>query len=171
MKKREIPLKNYFISLIIVIGVVLLTFYIVKVYKISEEMRLSESVLSRTIGEVKYEEIDSVLLEKADSYFIYLSYPGDKEVYETEKELKDLITVYDLQDHFYYINITDEIDDELVAKINKDFNLKKDNKIKNLPSILYYKEGKLDKTFNKATDVFTLDDLKKFLIAEYEMTK
>ena len=171
MKKREIPLKNYFISLIIVIGVVLLTFYIVKVYKISEEMRLSESVLSRIVGEVKYEEIDSVLLEKADSYFIYLSYAGDKEIYETEKELKDLITVYDLQDHFYYINITDEIDDELVAKINKDFNLKKDNKIKNLPSILYYKEGKLDKTFNKATDVFTLDDLKKFLIAEYEMTK
>ena len=168
MKKKDIPLKNYIISLLIVVGVVLITFYVKKTYEMNVEASLSQSVLSRTVGEVKLDEIDTVLLEKADNYFIYLSYANDAKVYNFDKKIKNIIADYELQDNFYYVNLTDELDENILTSVNKKFNLKK-GQIIELPAILFYQEGKLNKILTSCDgDLFELSDFKKILSKEYE---
>ena len=117
-KKREVPLKNYIIGLLIIIAVFLVTWYAKKTYEISMQNKLSQSVLSRVVGEIKYDETDNVLLEKSANYFIYISYANDKKTYDLEKQIKSTISKYEIQDNFYYLNVTDEMEkDNFIEKL------------------------------------------------------
>lgn len=146
-KTRNIPRKNYVIVLCIILVVVLLTLYIFQWYKVSKEGKVASSYLmhSKTIAyEIKdLDEISSVFSEAPEEYFVYISYVNSEEIYNLEKDLKNVIDEYHLKDNFYYLNVTSYMkEDNYLNKINEAFALK-DQKVEHLPTILYFKNGKL----------------------------
>ena len=146
-EKRKISLRNYIISIIIFIGVILLTFYIFRWYqvfnneKITHSYLISSHVISNEINSI--DELEDIFSEAPDEYFLYISYTNDKNIYDMEVDLKKVIKKYDLQDKFYYLNIDDIKNNEsMLSDLNSALGLNKE-KIKNVPSILYFKDHKL----------------------------
>lgn len=163
--KREVPLKNYFITLFVVLAVVTVSLYVKKTYEINEAKKLSQSVLSRLVGEVKYNEIDNVLTEKVTDYFLYLGYVNNKDVYNLETKMKKVISDYEIQDNFYYINVTEELNnDSFVNNLNNKLKLNISS-VDSLPIILYYQAGKLKTTVTSKNGLFTVNDFKDVLIS------
>lgn len=164
-EKREVPLKNYFIALLIVLVIAIVVLYAKKTYEINTSQRLSQSVLSRVVGEIKYNEISSALGEKSSNYFIYISYVKKEDIYNLETKLKKIIANYELQDNFYYINVTDELEDaNLISNLNTKFNLNLSSK-DNLPLILYYESGTLKSILKSYDDgLFSTKTFEKILV-------
>ncbi len=145
--ERLIPIKNYFIVGGVVIAIVLLTWYGLAWYKVSKEKDLQESylmkenIISKEINEL--DEIEDVFSEVSDEYFVYVSYSGDEDIYNMEKDLAKIIKKYDIAEDFYYLNVTDIKDeDKYIDKVNSALKLK-DVKIVSVPTIIYFKDGEV----------------------------
>ena len=119
------------------------------------------------------DEFDHISQELPSSYFIYLGYTGDKDVYNFEKDLKVLIDTYNINDIFYYIDVTDLMDDE--NYLDKIKEVLKIDSLENVPAIIYVNDGEI-KDSNildgvKGT-ILKAEDLERLLnIYEFEMVK
>jgi len=172
--ERKIPTKNYLIAAIIILAVIGLTFYIFKWVSVVNEEKLSKSYLvsSNTIvHEIKdIDELNDVFLEMPSEYFVYISYTNDKDVYELEKELKDLIIEYGLKDYFYYINTTEmKNDKDYLSKISESLAIEK-SELSKIPTIIMFRDGKIvtdgvvkreDEQMIKASDFAKLLEIKE----------
>ena len=175
MKKKETEKssKRQIINWILLsIAVVLCCLIGSKLYKIYKDNKLSESVLSRELGSMQYDDIDSSINELAADGFILVSYVKDKEVKKFETTLKKTIIKYNLQDNFLYFDATDlMLEENYIDIINEKFSLTKNNKIEALPAILYYKDGKYVKTLSSTKNkMITNNDFEKLLYV-YEIIK
>ena len=143
--ERYIPIKNYIITAIIILGAILLTFYgfewyrVIRENKVSTSYLIKEKIISQEIKDL--DEIESIFAEAPKTYYVYVSYTGDENIYNMEKDLEKIINDYNLKDKFYYLNITDIKDDkDIKERLNN--KLKLDNKkITTIPTIIYYSEG------------------------------
>jgi len=100
------------------------------------------------------EEDLSELKNKDGDYFIYVSYTGNKEIYNLEKDLKKIIKTYKLKDKFYYINMDSLVNDNnKINAVNELLGLS-DVKITKLPTIIYIK----NKEIKKGNIITRLDD-------------
>lgn len=148
-KKNAIPLKNYIMAFLLPILVILLTLYIFSWYHLAKEKKYSESYLMKTntisleVNDIT--EIENVFTEAPTKYFIYIGYHNDEEIYKLEKNLKKVIDKNNLNDLFYYIDVTELKEEEnYVEKLNNALKLT-ENKITNVPTIIYVKDGKVAK--------------------------
>ncbi|HOP66058.1 MAG TPA: hypothetical protein PLX66_03495 [Bacilli bacterium] len=165
MKKKKIPVKNYVIAFFTLLIVVIVVLYAKKTYEINRANKLSQSVLSRVVGEAKYNEIDNVLAEKTDDYFIYISYVNNEDIYNLENKLKKVVSDYELQDNFYYINVTEELgNNNFISELNNQFNLKLTS-VNDLPIILYYQAGNLKTIITSKAKLITDSNFKDLLIS------
>lgn len=105
-------------------------------------------------------EISSVLSETPSYYFLYISYTSSEDVYNLETELKPLIDEYQLQNNFYFLNVTDFKDNN--SDYKKDIALAlgiDQNIISKVPIILYFKDGELATTHG----IFTASEFQDLL--------
>ena len=157
IKKNErfIPLKNYIIAIGLVVVFIALTWYGFAWYKIKEEQKVSESYLAKEkviFKELDLDEVSAVFSEPPAEYFIYVSYTGDKEIYNMEKELKSLIQEYNLNENMYFLNVTStKKEDNYIKKINEKLNMEK-IKVEKVPTIIYFKDGKAVDLINRKDD-------------------
>lgn len=166
--ERYVPMKNYVIAVVVVIGIILITWYgfawykVIKENKVSTSYLISEKVISNEINGL--EEISDVFSEVPNSYYVYISYTGSEEIFAMEKELSSLIKDYNLNDKFYYFNVTSLKDnDNYLDSINEAFNLE-DNKITSIPTIIYFNEGKAVNIIKKENNVLmNAGDFQKML--------
>ena len=176
-KKKKIEPVNYFYALLILVGCVLLVLYIFKWYDVKQEEKLMNSYLitSNTIQN-NVEDLNSLNLirqEAPSSYFIYLSYHGDEKVYELEKKLKPIIDKYDLNDLFYYVDLTKlKEEDGYLDKVNDALDVKD---IENIPAIIYVNEGKINKKDildGTSDSILSVNDLEDLLeLYEFDAVK
>ena len=177
-KQKKIPSKNYLYAFLILVGGILLVLYIFEWINVKNEEKLMTSYLisSNTINS-SIEDFDSltqILSETSSSYFIYLSYTGDEEIYNFEKELKRIIDNYNLSDNFYYVDLTKikENNENYIEEINNKLNIKNLEKV---PAIIYVKDGKiidsniLDGINNTSLKIADLENLLD--IYEFEQVK
>ena len=162
-KNKPVSLKKITISLGVVLGVVFIVLYAYKWHQVKEDEKYLQSYLisSNTINlEMNStNNINSVLSETPNNYFIYISYTGDKDIYNFEKKLKPLIDDYSLQNSFYYLNITDIKEDNKNYKkdISKELNI--DSKYLNtIPVIFYFKDETL-----QSEAITSINDFEKLL--------
>ncbi len=153
-KYKNQSIHKLVISLIIVLVIVFIGLYFYKWHQVKTQEKYLTSYLVAT-GTINYElngidGLSSVLLEAPSHYFVYVGYTKDEDVYNLEKKLKPLIEEYNLRDSFYYINVT-----EIKRKKNYKKDLAKklnisDSMIKDIPVILYFKDGKVvgDSVYN-----------------------
>jgi len=100
---------------------------------------ISSNTIESNITDI--ESLEQITQEAPSSYFIYIGYTGDEDVYNLEKELKRVIDKYKLNDEFYYLDITN------LKNKNQDYlkeiNSKLDVDLENVPAIIYVNEGKI----------------------------
>ena len=169
IKKNErfVPIKNYVIVALLIIGAILLALYAFSWHKVIKENRLSESYLiksKKVSNEIQgLEGINDVLLETPSTYFLYISYTGDEEIYNMEKELASLIEDYGISESTYFLNVTSiKNDKDLVEKVNKALNL--DKEVKQVPTIIYYSDGKVvDLIVKEGNNIMDVGDFQKLL--------
>lgn len=164
IKYRNQTLKKYFIGLCIILAIIFLALYFHKWHTVKEQEKYYESFLVSTntisLEMTDIKEIQSVLSETSNYYFLYISYTNDEDIYNLEKELKPLIDEYHLQNSFYFLNVTDFKDtnqdykDDIAEALEIDKNI-----ISKVPIILYFKDGKLA----TKNGIFTADQFKDLL--------
>lgn len=166
--ERYIPLKNYVIAGLIIIFIIAITCYSFAWYKVFKENKVSTSYLVQekiVTNEIKnLEEISDIFSEVPESYFIYISYTGSEEVYNMEKDLKNIIKEYNLTDSIYYLNVTNIKENEnYIEEINEAFDLE-EKKVTQVPTIIYYNNGKVVDIVKRNDDnIMNVGDFQKLL--------
>lgn len=163
---KSLSIKNLVIGLCVVIGIILIVLYCYKWHQVKEEEKylnsylISSNTISLQMNDIS--EIESVLSETPNYYFVYISYTGSEDVYSFEKEIQPLLIDYDLQNNFYYLNITDikKNNSNYKKDIAKALNI--DEKIiSEIPVILYYKDGKI-----QSEGITTIKDFENLLTSQ-----
>lgn len=140
MKKKNNKKKNYSLIVLILIGSCVLFIYLFNTFNNYQKEINKNSYLSRTIGEVKYEELDNIFTETSDDYFLYISYVDKDKILDLEKGLKKIILKYNIENNMYFLNVTDKYQEaSFYDELNTKLGLKK-NKIVSVPAIVYYKD-------------------------------
>ena len=175
-EKTTINPRNYLYAFLILVGGILLALYISKWYAVKKEEKLMTSYLitSNTIQNSNdLNSFSQLIQEMPSSYFVYISYTGNEEVYNLEKNLKMVIDKYNLNDIFYYVDVTN-----LTGKENYLEEIKSSLKLprlKNVPAIIYVDEGKVleSNILDGIKDTnFKINDLEDLLsVYDYEVIK
>lgn len=165
-KSKEIPPRNYLICALIFIAIILTTLYILEYNEVklqeevSESYLISTSTVSLTLNTI--EELETTLLEVPDDVFIFTGYTGSVEEYELEEDLKVLIDKYGVADNFYYLDITQLMDDEeaLKEELSDVLNIE----IEQLPIIIYISNNEVANTITSDDESYLLaSDFSKLL--------
>ncbi len=177
---KEIAIKpqNYLYSLLILVGAILITIYLFSWYNVKkeEELKTSYLITTNTI-ESDIKDLDSlsqILEEAPSSYFVYLSYTEDEDVYNLEKEIKRLIDTYKLNDIFYYVNLTElkKNNNHYLDVVEEKLDIKEINSI---PAVIYVQNGEIieNNILDGVKDTkFKASDLEQLLdIYEFEKVK
>lgn len=170
--KQKISRNKILIGSAIVVVLILLGFYIYQWQKVKNQEKYMNSYLldSGTVSlEIKnLDEVSQILTESPNEYFVLITYTGDKETYELEEDIKNIIDDYKLSDSFYYLNIKNLLkEDNYLNRLNNAFNT---DKITAVPIILYYKDDVLIDTVSRVDDnIINAGDFQRILdIYEYE---
>lgn len=161
--------KNYIYAALSILAILFLIWYILSWYVVKQKEKLMSSYLI-TSNTITYEiqninEMVQILSESPNQYFIYISHNNNEDIYRLEKKLKKVIDSYSLQDEFYYINITDILENkDLYNNLNDTFNT---TKITNVPCILFFQNGEIKEIIMDQESVFNVNDLKD-LLNKYE---
>ena len=155
--------RNYIKLIVLVVFTIIVTLLICNIYKNYNENKVNKSYLSKYVGKADYLDITSILTEINDKQFLYLTYVGDKNINELEKELRKKIRKYDLSDSFVLIDCTDEIDNNKeVSNLNNILKINTKNNIK-LPAIIYYKDSNPVDFIDSKDSVITADKFEQIL--------
>ena len=148
IKYRNQTAKKYFTLLCIILAIIFLALYFHRWNTVKEQEKyynsylISTNTISLEMNDI--DEIQSVLSETPSYYFLYISYTGDEDVYHLEEDLKPLIDEYQLQNNFYFLNVTDFKDtnknykDDIAQELGIDASI-----ISDVPIILYFQDGEL----------------------------
>ena len=165
-ERKEVSKNTTLIIIIVVLSLVFLAFYLYRWYDVKKEERLMKSYLLTTDTvslEIKnLDEVPQILTEAPNEYFILISYTGDEDTYKLEEGLKSIIDSYKFGDCFYYLNVKNIInEDNYLARLNTAFNT---DVIKKVPTILYYKNGKIADTVTRVdNNTINAGDFQKLL--------
>ncbi len=133
-------IKNYIILFFIMIISIIITIYILNLYKQYNDEKLSTSVISSVLSEIKYDDLDNVVKDR-DFLIIYICSSKESECRNFERDFKEYVIKNDLSDDMAYLNIDSN------SIINKIYiNYKHEDLVKKLndyPSLLIFSNGKI----------------------------
>ena len=162
--EREIKKTNYFIlvaMIVLILSICTATYNIYSIYKNNKANYTSPLNLTK---EVQFSELNDTTLEIGEDAFLVLSYYGDEDIYQNQKNLKLVFRRYGLLENIIYVDVTQEYEKEgFYNKLNEVLKLK-DFKVDKVPSIIYYKEGKptaIATSTNGIIDSSSLEDIIK----------
>ena len=133
---RKIPLKNYFVLLVIVVITGVLTLYLSSVYR---EKNKTTTVMHGYISEITEKELTDYIIEKP-IIFMYISDKFDLKNDDFEEDLKKEINKNNLKDYFVYLNSSD-LTKEFSHFFKTNYNLEID--ITNTPILVLINDGEV----------------------------
>lgn len=136
---KKIPVKNYFILLIIVILVAILTIILTNIY--NNQLRKT-SIMYNYLSEIKKNDIDTYLTEKPN-IILYISDKYDITNNKIEEKLQNEIIKYNAKDYIVFLNINTK-NIEFIDKLNKKYNGKIEKK---LPVLVVIEDSQIQKTY------------------------
>lgn len=140
---RDIPVKNYFILVIILFVSFLVMHYFTLWYREYSEDRLSKPILNTKLFEIKYNELDNYVLENKKAV-IYVSLVGDEDTRNFEESFINLIDNYNLIDNIVYFNLSEVYSDNKILGMLKDkYSFEDINFVYNTPCLLMFNDAKL----------------------------
>lgn len=136
---KKIPVKNYFILLIIVILVAISTIILTNIY--NNQLRKT-SIMYNYLSEIKKNDIDTYLTEKPN-IILYISDKYDITNNKIEEKLQNEIIKYNAKDYIIFLNINTK-NIEFIDKLNKKYN---GNIEKKLPVLVVIEDSQIQKTY------------------------
>lgn len=127
----------------VVMGVILIALVLASIFGLIGPKDYSKSYLveEKVAKELNCNEIEEVT-KKNQSFILFTNFNSEEE-YNLEKELKDIITEYHLENDFYVLAQTDTCGsiDEPTSDLRMALKVAED--IKTMPTIFYYEDGEL----------------------------
>lgn len=142
---RQIPKKNYYILVVLLIVTVLLTLSLSYVYKNKEKLASNFYEYS---NKIKPQEFDEYMIENSD-FIMYISDKYDLTYEEFESSFKEKLEKLNLKNNLIYIDKND-IDKEFLNKIKKEYNI--NIEIKDTPIIIVVVDNFVIKNVSVDTD-------------------
>ena len=161
---KEIKKTNYFIlvaMIVLILSICTATYNIYSIYKNNKANYSSPLNFNK---EVQFSELTETTIEISEDSFLVISYYGDEDIYQNQKDLKLIFRKYGLLDNIIYVDVTTEYEkDGFYDKLNSVLKLD-EFKITQVPTIIYFKEGKptaMVKTTNGIIDSWSLEEIIK----------
>lgn len=142
---KKIPVKNYFILLIIVILVAILTIILTNIY--NNQLRKT-SIMYNYLSEIKKNDIDTYLTEKPN-IILYISDKYDITNNKIEEKLQNEIIKYNAKDYIVFLNINTK-NIKFIDKLNKKYNGKIEKK---LPVLVVIEDSQIQKTYYELENI------------------
>lgn len=141
---REVPKKNYVIFLLMVVAVVIVVLYLSETHK----TRISHKYISSMnnfVTEIKVDDIENYIIENP-LVVIYVSDKKDESLKEREEDFKELLTEYNIQRYFVYLDMS--IDTESVSN-NFENKYNEELYYENLPILFVMIDGQVVDIYNE----------------------
>lgn len=138
---KKIPIRNYFIVLVVSILVIIVSLYLRTFYLTYKNNKINTSVFQdQKIKQINTKDADFALKETGD-VLLYVSYTGNDEIYNNEKKMYSVLEKKELLDDFIYWNVVDYGDKkDYILTLKEKFPTIKDQ-ITNAPLLIYIKDG------------------------------
>ena len=168
-KKKKSDIQNNYVKLGIILAAVILVVLIgANVYRNIVRNRINEGRLTGFVQSVNFNEISTTRLEFSGDIFLYVSFTGDRDVFNLDTRLKRTINDRELNDNIIYLDMKDFLeDDNHLYKLNAALVLT-DQKINKLPAILYFKDGELMQIIDSQDRLLNSGDFSQ-LLDEFEI--
>lgn len=150
---KQVPFKNYIYLFCILLGSILLLFYIYTWYETYNENKLYTSIMNKYLTVINYNELDNYITETPNA-ILYVSVLGDKKINRFEEQFKNNISNSNLRNNILYLNITNEEKEEAMKKLNIDTNL---------PYLVVYTNGKITDTYSIEKNNYSTKKTIKYL--------
>lgn len=137
---KKIPAKNYFILLIMLIGVVLITFFGASFYNNNLKKTSSLYKYANHMGRNDLKEY----LKESSSLIIYISDKYNLSKEEIEDDLKDKIIELNLYNNFVYVDYK-EFNDKFLDYFNTAYHTNLNTNM--LPTIIIYNDGIIENIY------------------------
>ena len=141
---RKVPMKNYFILILLLLITVGVVFFIKDIYQ-SHDDKKYVSIMNCFITEVKLDDLTDYTLENSP-VVIFISDKNNSSLSVSENKYKDLLAEYDLQSLFVYLNVSNNKED-ILKKFNEKYQINLDDKA--LPIIVVIDEGRAVDLYSK----------------------
>ena len=163
--ERKIKLKNYiylFVILVVSIGV-MISFYMWHLsYK---ENVLKTPIMNEYLYSINYNELDNYVTDNGYA-LIYVSVLEDEGIRNFEEKFKKYIMKNELSNKMLYLDLTEASKDcNLYSELINKYRIKKKS-IGDVPCLLLFKEGKLDKIYPINEKKYNLNEITFFLEQE-----
>ncbi len=166
MKKeelREVPIKNYYIVLLVSILVIIAVLYIRSFYLSYQASKINNSVFyDKSINQMNTDDFDFAL-EEINEAILYVSFFDYPRVYNMEKKLYKEFEKRNIIDKVIYWNVTDLKDNKEYIKTLKNKYPVTADKINKAPLIIYIKEGEAVDVIDSSHGLINVKDLKELL--------
>ena len=137
---KNIPLKNYFILLVMLIGVVLITLIFRNYYNNNLK---KTSTLYKYANHMSRDDLDEYLLESS-SLVIYIADKYDLDMEDEEELLKEKIIELNLYNNFIYVDYR-VFNNKFLNYFNSTYHTNLN--IDNLPTMIIYEDGVVENIY------------------------
>lgn len=162
-KLREVPVKNYYIVLVVSILVIIAVLYIRTFYLSYQASKINNSVFyDKSINQMNTDDFDFAL-EEINEAILYVSFFDYPKVYNMEKKLYNEFEKRELIDKIVYWNVSDIKDNNEYIRILKNKYPVTADKINTAPLIIYIKDGEAMDVIDSSHGLIDVKQLKDLL--------
>lgn len=163
--KKEIPFKNYVMLGVIIIITLLVAMYIFSWYRQYSDNKISKPIITSTLREVEYNNLDTVLQER-DVLVMYMCTTDEDVCRSFEKKFTNYVKKNNLTDEIIYLNLGYSSDESgLLDKVYSEY--KSDDLVKKVyqyPTLLIFNQGKIvDVLSSSSKNKVTIEQVDEFL--------
>jgi len=165
MKKEElrvIPKRNYLFLGIVLLVSFLLVYYLYMWFDAYNETKLNRPILNRYMEVINYNELNNYLVESPNA-IIYVSVLENSEIRDFEKQFKNVLKNRQIDKDLLYLDITEEIRDNMLLKEMNDKYTLNGVSISNVPAILVIDNGTLSAIYSIKNSNYDIEGLKQFI--------
>ena len=166
---KEIPIKNYIILGTIIIITLLVAIYLFSWYRQYTDNKVSEPVITNTLREVEYNNLNTVLKER-DVLIMYMCTTDEDICRSFEKKFASYVKDNNLTEESVYLNLGySSYENGLLDKVYSNYKSDDLKKVYSYPTLLIFNQGKIvDVLSSNGKNTITINQVKDFL-GSYEL--
>lgn len=166
--KKNPPLRNYFIVIVVSILVIILTLYGRTFYLNYENYKINHSVfVENKINAISIDDLTYTVSEITEAV-LFVSYTGSEDIYNMESKLYKEIEKSGLTEKVIYLNVSDYKGSSSYLTLLRNAFPNVKNEINSVPMFIYIKDGK---AIEAMSSELKMVDYKLFnkLVKKYEI--
>ena len=133
--------RNYIKLGLILVFTIVLAIIIKNLYTSYDNNKANRSYISKYVSSINCKDLSNAMLELSGKNYLYLSYTGNKNIFELEKRIRKVLRQNDLEDNFIYVDCTNDVNEDNHVSNLKDLLIVGKKEI-TLPAIIYFNDLK-----------------------------